>query len=469
MKKHFKVAFLSSFTALTLGLSGSVKAADQPQKSIVLDPATVRTQLLNANLTLEQEQKTVDDAKTSVALARAGLFPSINVSALFNGNFVLSGVDFLVPFLIPSNWAELDKDKHLFEAEKLAYKALALNTYSSALSLYFNIRSDNEITQLYLQEAKDLRDIASYIQKAAHYGFASDEDVQNALGNAEAAEGQASKMQVAMIKELAALRQALGLPLDIQIQFSTSPAAATIPASDAEAFTSPADIAKEVDKSLSVAPESAQINELINAATAEKWSKLFGWINSASVTTIPSQSGSSASFSKLEAKGTISLGLQIFPMVELSNRNIEEIKLRLTELKQENTQILEGSILATHAAQDEHNHFAQAEEDLSSVYNATLKQYQLGIASLYDVLQAHKQLSLASVNRAQAELDLTLLRVTLHRTLLTDEFAKIPNCAAQAPAQSSKRDGLAGWWDGLFGSDDDGSNDVSLLELCKAK
>lgn len=459
-----KMTLIAAF----LALSFSAQAATQAPKAVVLDPATVRTLLLTSNLTLEQEQKSVDDAKTTVSLARAGLFPSINVNALFNGNFVLSGVDFLLPFLIPSNWAELDKNQHLFEAEKLAYKALALNTYSSALSLYFNIRSDYQVTQLYLQEAKDLRDIAGYIQKAAHYGFASDVDVQNAVGNAEAAEGQASKMKVAMDHELAAIRQVLGLSLDTQIQFSANAAAATMPASDSEAFTAPADIAKVVDKSLAIAPEQAQINELVSAATAEKWSKMFGWINSASVTASPSQSGSNASFSNLETKGSISLGLQLFPMIELSDRNIEEIKLRLTELKQENTQILEGSILAVRDALDERDHFARAEQNLQASYNSTLKQYQLGVASLYDVLQAHKSLSSASINRTQAELDLTLLRVTLHRTLLTDEFGKIPNCAARAPAKKDD-DSFADWWNHLWGSDNDSNGGVSLLELCKAK
>src|SRR5206468_171523 len=134
----------------------------------------------------------------------------------------------------------------------------------------------------------------------------------------------------------------------------------------------------------------------------------------------------SASFSNLQGKASFSLGLGIFPAIELSNRNIEEIKLRAEELKQENTQILEGGILATQEAQNELAHFSRAEAALKDAYGEALAQYNFGITNIYDVLQAHKAFSNASINRIQAELEITLLRVTLHRTMNTDEFAKIP-------------------------------------------
>jgi outer membrane protein TolC len=463
MKKRFAVFLLTLFT-LQATQALSAFAADSSAKKIVLDPATLRVQLLKANLSLEQQEKLVEDAKTSVSLARAGLFPSLNVTALFKGNFILSSIDFLVPFLVPSNWAALDQNKHLFEAQKLSYKALELNTYSSALAVYFNVRSDNEIAQQYLQQAKDLRQIADYIQNAASFGVASGQDVQNALGNAEAAEGQASRMQVAMIKEIAALRQMLGLSLDTQIQFSTQDTAATLAPSDVEAATAPADIEKIVNRSLSTAPEQAQINELISAAKAGTWSKTFGWINSASVGA-SGQNGGNASFSNLEAKGSISLGLGLFPIIELSNRNVQEIQLRAEALRQENTQILEGSILASQEAQNELAHFSRAEAALKGAYDDVLTQYQFGVANIYDVLQAHKSLSAAAINRIQAELEITLLRVTLHRTMLTDEFAKIPDCAAQNPPAPQKRGGFFG---NLFGSHKNESG-PSLLEICRAK
>jgi outer membrane protein TolC len=462
--RNISLRILSTFVALSLANSAAFGA--EPSQ-IVLDPSTLRTQLLQGNLALDQELKQVEDAKTKISLARAGLFPSINVSALFSGNFVISSVDFLLPFLIPSNWARLSQDKHLFEAEKLSYKALALNTYSSALALYFNVRSDYAITQRYLEQAKDLRDIAEFIQNVANYGLASEQEVKNALGNSEAAAGQASKMQAAMVKEIAALRQVLGLPLETQILFSNESNAQTLPPSDAEHFLTPAEMAQIVERSLSIAPERSQIEELVQAAQAGSWTAAFGWINSAVVGTSPAQSGENASFSHLQARGSISLGLGIFPAIELSHRNLEEIRLRLTELQRENTQILEGSILAIQEAQKAHDHFSNAEATLRDVYNTTLRQYQFGVANLYQVLQAHAGLSDAAIHRIQAELDLTLLRVTLHRTLLTDEFAKISNCEAQNPAsQGKKRGGIAGWLDGVFGGRKPAET-TSLLELCK--
>ncbi|MFL5814402.1 MAG: TolC family protein [Bdellovibrionia bacterium] len=460
MRKFLAVFLLTIFSSPAL----SAFAADSSAKTIVLDPATLRAQLLKGNLSLVQQEKLVEDAKTSISVARAGLFPSLNLSAAFKGNFILSSIDFLVPFLIPSNWAELDQNKHLFEAQKLSYKALELNTYSSALSVYFNVRSDNEIAQQHLQQAKDLRQIADYIQNAASFGVASGQDVQNALGNAEAAEGEASKMQVAMIKELAALRQMLGLSLDTQILFSTDQSAATLAPSTVESATSPTDIAKAVDRSLSTGPELAQINELITAAKAGTWSKAFGWINSASLEA-SSENGSNASFSNLQARGSVSLGLGIFPVIELSHRNVQEIQLRAEALRQENTEILEGSILATQEAQNELAHFSRAEAALKGAYDDVLTQYQFGVANIYDVLQAHQSLSAAAINRIQAELEITLLRVTLHRTMLTDEFAKIPDCAAQNPPAPQKRGGFFG---NLFGSHKDESG-PSLLEICRAK
>jgi hypothetical protein len=52
--------------------------------------------------------------------------------------------------------------------------------------------------------------------------------------------------------------------------------------------------------------------------------------------------------------------------------------------------------------------------------------------------------------------------------MITNEFAKIPNCAEQAPAAPQKRGGLAGFFEGLFGSHSN-ENGPSLLEICKAQ
>lgn len=73
MKKLFAIFSVAIFITL------AAQAADQPVKSIVLDPATLRVQLLKGNLSLVQQEKLVEDAKTSVSLARAGLFPSLNL------------------------------------------------------------------------------------------------------------------------------------------------------------------------------------------------------------------------------------------------------------------------------------------------------------------------------------------------------------------------------------------------------
>jgi outer membrane protein TolC len=257
----------------------------------------------------------------------------------------------------------------------------------------------------------------------------------------------------------------LGLSLQTQILFSDSASDGTAPASDVEASVTPSDIEKVVDQALSIAPEQAQIYELVQAGQDGTWSKAFGWINSASISS-SGTSGSSASLSNLHPKGSITLGLGIYPAIELSNRNVEEIRQRLIELKQENTQILEGSILAVKEAQKEFAHFATAESNLQDVYNDTLQRYQMGIASLYDVLIAHKALTSAAINRIQAQLDVTLLRVTLHRTMLTDQFAQIRGCDSANLPKQEKRGGLAGWFDGIFGGNHD-DNGVSLMQLCK--
>ncbi len=90
--------------------------------------------------------------------------------------------------------------------------------------------------------------------------------------------------------------------------------------------------------------------------------------------------------------------------------------------------------------------------------------YQLGSATLLDVLTASTQLAASAVNRIKSKLDVDMLRVTLHRTYITDQFKEIPGCKLNAPISTGESSGFWGW---LRGARNNGNASMSPEKACR--
>lgn len=450
--KSLKVAVLS-FALIT-----SPTFAQGPTKSFTLNQSTLQSQLLSSNLEVLQALYAVHDAKDQVNIARANLLPSLNLGGMLNfggGGFVLSTIDFLVPFLLPSNWYNYFSEKNLFEAEKISYNTIQVDTYSSALSLYFTMVADRQIYGIYQQQYHDLQDIYEMQKKRAAVGLIPVSDVMQTQAQAQMAGVKASQLAELSKQEVATTRKFLNLPLSTDIVLEPS----TMANSPYE-FES---MSKTIAKANSVSLERAQLQYMIKAANDTKWSKVFTFINGFSI-------GSrgitgNASFDDLAASGSMNLGFAQFPTYELNERRIKEIQLQDTQLQQENQRIIESTVGSLQEAKNQLDLATQAEIQMAQVYQVKLQNYEQGASTLIEVLQARTQMSDASVAKIKSQLDLNLQRAVLHRTLLTSQFSTIKGCRPTRMPPVEQKVGFIGR---LIGKKPAESH-TTLDQICRGK
>lgn len=407
--------------------------------SFVLNQNSLQTQMLRSNLELLQALYAVHDAKDQVNIARANLLPSLNLGGLLSSNgggFVLASIDFLVPFLVPSNWYNYYSEKNLFEAEKLSYNAIQLNVYSSAVSLYFTMVADRQIQAIYQRQYHDLQDVFEFQKQRAAIGLVPASDLLQTQAQAQMAGVKASQLAELNKQEVAAVRKFLSLPLEVNIQLEIGDIA-----------SSPFEyqpMQVSIQKANTVSLERAQIQYLVKAATLQKWSKVFSFINGASVGS-RAVGNNNAGFKDMQASGSMNFGFAQFPTYELNERRIESIKLQDLQLQQENTRIIESTIGSLQEARHQLDLATQAESQMNEVYEIRRQDYEQGAGTLLDVLQARDQMSNASVAKIKAQMDVNLQRTLLHRTLLTAQFGTIKGCSpTRTPPAEPKKPGL---WD----------------------
>ncbi|HAR41489.1 MAG TPA: hypothetical protein DCS07_02475, partial [Bdellovibrionales bacterium] len=431
--------------------------------SITLNPQTLRSALLEGNLSIQESLLRLHDAKDQINIARGNLLPYLNLGGLITSSgsptFLLSSVQYLLPFLIPSNWFDYRAQKNLFEAEILSYRILQLNAYSSALSMYYTVLADQQYQNIYIEQAEDLRKV--YETRRSQYvaGTISVEDLLQAQSQGLMAQIRASQMRALQKQEIAALRAALGLPLSTEIWIDSS----AMPLSEWETGRSISDVAEEAFR---LAPEQIQITWLEKAAIQQKWSRIFGFIGSASLSSQASVNGSGnsdhASFSDLKGSANIGIGFGYYPSIQLSDRSIDHIRLRLEELKQELKQTLEAELTSLDEYKGQLELASIVETNMRDVYDIVVNKFKFGLTDFVNVLTARAQLLDAGVARIKAQHDLNLLRVTLHRTMLSDQFAFVTGCNFSTPQKVNK--GFRWPWQWGKGRK---TSHKSLDELCK--
>lgn len=411
---------------LTLVFSISASQAFAAESKFTVNPATIEKQLFASNMTLLQALNNVQNSKLNVSQSRAKLLPSLNLGmllpALANPTFMLSSVTFLFPFLVPSNWMALKQSKELFEADKESYKVLQLNVLSNALSLYYTHVNDQKVQNSYNEQVTILGKIYSNLKKQSEVlGNISAEEL--AMAEAQWQEGKikVSKLEELLIEEKASLRTMLGLPLGTKIEVIE----AELPKSNFEDNA----VGIIVDRSLKVAPEAIQLNHLLSAAKMGKFSKVFGFVSSSSMSGSASDSGSA--FDNLKVGGGFSIGAENVVNVKIANNNMTALQLRETQLKQENektAEILAGKLIE---AKEQKVLSEAALANRMKVYQGQLRQYELGLIPLQTLLLTQSKLTDIKVNTIKTDLDLAMQRLTLSRLVIDGFFEKVKGCQAK--------------------------------------
>lgn len=442
--------WMGIIAGLLLSLSSGASA--NSEKSVTINPQTLRTLLLSQNIDIAVALNQVQQAKTHVSQARASLLPSVNLGSVISSgpSFMLTSVSFLMPFLMPSKWMDLKESTHLLKAQGISYYLAQINGYASAYSLYMTVLGDMELRNALYRQYENFKAIEDQLRLPAEVGIIRKEDFLQAQAQAELALVQVSQVDELIVRETAAIRQMLGLSLNQKIIF----APATTAASNYEGWKPQA----LLDKVHASSPETQQMDSLLLAAEYAKWSKTFGFLSGASLGVNRPVTG--GSFSSVTSNSSVDFGFGYFPALELSNQNLAQLRLRKQEVRLEQAQLIEATLGAMTEAHKQYNSAVQAEENLRTVYDAEYMRYQVGIVDIVQVLQAGNSLTTAVVNKVKAQTNLNTLRVSLHRMTGDDQFKAIEKCVIERRSSG----GIKGRLGRIFNP---GKDRVTIDDVCR--
>lgn len=412
--------YLSLLLATVLFFTSATYAVPQSQGSVIVNPQTLRKLYLERNVDIAIALNDVQQSKAQVSQSRANLLPAVNLGAVIAGgaSFMLTSVSFLLPFLMPSKWMDLSENSHLLKAQGISYYLAQLNGYASAYSVYATAVGDMQLRETLYQQYETFKAMEDQMRLPAELGIIRMEDYLQAQAQTQLALVQVSQLDELIKREKASIRQMLGLSLEQEIVLEPM----NVQVSAVENLT-PTQLLETVHKN---SPEVQQLNSLITSAQYNRWSKAFSFLSGASLGVNRPASG--GSFGDLTGTGSVNMGFGYFPSLELSNLHIEKLRLRKTELRQDQAQLIETTLGALEEAQKQLVAANVAAENLQKVYNAEYMRYQAGMTSIMNVLQAGNSLTSAAVNKVKASTSVDTLRISLHRMMMTDEFSKIQKC-----------------------------------------
>jgi multidrug efflux system outer membrane protein len=434
------VPTLSAFTAIAvLSLSVSAplpayavfepaKPAPKPANGVTINPASLRAKLIQGNFGVAEQYNLVKQAKDSVDQARGALLPKLNIGAIISGavsgTFGLSAISFLLPFLLPSNWANLHQSEDLLQSQKIGFRLVQLNNYASAYGLYQQILADMAAREVVVTQYNDYVFVRDYIKSQIGSNQA---DIDAADGKVESAAGQISATDEILLRERESLRQMLALDLNANITVD----AVHPPASPAETIP----LNTLVSKVQSVSPENAQYAWMIKAAQEARWSKVFGFLGGASVS-IGVDKGI-VDWGNVSGNGSLSIGFDYVPSLNLASDQIANVQIHQKEELSILAQIAATTQGSLEKAQDQLMHYTNSVNDNVRVAQDAFQEYRLGHKTLNDVFLADENVASSTAFQLKAQADIDQLRVTLHRELLTDQFSNIKGCAIKAAAEAA--------------------------------
>lgn len=443
----------------------AIQVAFADQTVLELTPDSLREHILAGNNSILMGLNQVYTAKDQRTKAMTSLLPSINLGAVLGTTvsgptFLLSSVSFLLPFLVPNNWINLEASKEVLNAQMASYRVLELNQYASAYALYEAVMNDLDAEQALKENYEILYKL--YLTLELNYqqnGSVTLKDVLQAKEKSEAAYVPYLDMQKVIAIDTAALRHAMGLDESVTLNFSTS---AHVPASDSENQ----DLQSVLNAALEKAPENSQLQALLNSALDSTWSAVFGFVTGSTLGTLPPSSGASTpSFSNLIQNQQVGIGFGYAPAIQLTNDSVDAVKLQIRDLGLQEQEIIESALSSVAKSQKQLQSATAAKKDSYQVFMSELLNYQMGSTDLLHVLQAESDYAAAQGLRIQSQAALDNVRITLHRALLSDQFSpeKIQGCQSQAKT-SSVDPSFLGWLKGIFSPS---TSRVTIDQMCR--
>ncbi len=434
-------AKILAFTLFTI-FSLQATAAE----TVVLNPESLRTRMISDGLPILAAANRVHKAKDTVNLARARLLPSLNLGALAasiaNPTFILASVEYVLPFLIPARWFDVGKAKYLAQAERAAFLLTELNLYASLYSLYYTVNLDLQTREFLTMDFRDAVLIEQLVERAFEDGRATEMDLNSARSQSASAKVRLARFNELLVDEISVVKQSIGLPMETSIQFERL----DVPPSPMEEMAFPEALALALEK----APESEQIKNLLEAAKKERWSKQFGFISGASASNkVTGLDGGSASFafSDQGVGGFFNFGFDYFPNISLSHRNIEELQIREAELNSELARLVDSMQGRLDFVKTRHRESTKSENLLKRVFENDQQRYAAGDISLMELTETMARYRQAGLERLRANTDLQLLRVSMHRIVVGEQFAEIKGCEVLPKEKKEKRSGWRWPWE----------------------
>lgn len=449
-KRQLSLGF-ATLVIVTFSLSAGFAAPAKLPAVVKVNPDTLKSMILEQNISLMIQLNKVYQAKEKVNLSRAQLLPSINLGSVISSgpSFALTTVSMLLPFLMPSNWFDLKESQYLLNAQATSYYIAQLNTYSSAYSVYATVVGDMELREVLYKQYLNYQDIEQLIAMAVDAGMMQQSDLLQAQAQTQIASIQVSQVDDLLQREKAAVRDMLALPLSQEIVFEKT----HLTASPSELL--PAQVI--LDRATAKSPEIKQMNSMISAANTAKWSKGFSFLSGSSLGA--SRSGNSSAFGSITQTSSVNFGFSYFPALKITDYQIDELKLQKTQLTFDQAQLIESTLGSLAEAQKQVKLAQQAQTSLELVYEGEVDKFKAGLTDLLHVLSAANSLTTALTNKVKAQSNLDTLRVSLNRITLDERFAQIGACELQRKGSG----GLTGRLGRIFNPKKD---QVTLDEVC---
>lgn len=439
---------LGLVAALVLSVGSSAIASD-----FVVNPDTLRTQMYSGDTTVYTGLNTLYQSKEQVNNARANLLPSLNVSAVVGASpkVALSLFQVAIPFLLPSNWANLDASKKQLTADGYAYQLVLLNEYASLLQIYETVQGDQALRNVFVTERDALQGVVETVADEVAAGVALQSDLALATAAKEHAETQIAQTDQALAQEIPALRKAMGLTLAKNIVIA--------PYHFGELDAENSSMMSVYNRVLDASPEVDQVNSLIAAAHDAKISTEWSFLTGSAANVSTDYNGSS--FGHLSYGAGVDLGFGLLPRIHLSSLDIAAMNIRKREITLELQRLTEQTVDSIVAGKTAVTQASNERDDDQVALQTALDQYRAGNARLLDVLQVVNQTVQGGIDYAQAVTSLDNQRIQLNRILVANQFAKVPTCHLQ----KVKGGGIFGFFKSIFGSKR--SRYTSIDDMCR--
>lgn len=449
MKNYIKIALTSLVIMFLIGCDEnqvnqqSYAQCTLPENStglirngvFAVSPTSIKKQLFSANTSVLLGINKVHQAKEQINLARARLYPSINLNQLLFSNsmntFTATAVEILFPFLVPARWSEYDQSKENLTAQLEALKIIRMNNYASVYTMYVNVLSDMDLIRVFEQEVQDLVDIEKLVNNLYKAGLSSKMELDRIQGQKKLALVNLSKIKENLVQVKSSMKHMLGLPSNVDIIFTPF----NVRESSWESKNYQA-VAKAAEV---VSPEMKQMLSIAKAAEYDTWSSQLAFIGGGSIKT-PSgiTNNQSAAFDDTMLGISFNIGYSQVPLIALSKERQKEIAIRLSELKLEILDRSETSLLQVLESKERLGYATDAKLSYRSVYERDYFRYQMGLIDLFTVLESRNKYRDAIIENLRSKTQLSLNRIVLHRLLLTDNFKGLEKCKSEMTADEIK-------------------------------